>query len=95
MVYKVVKGFEERISENDLIACYVGEGYWNFYDWKDGLDGIPDGQHMYHTGIPPYECPFNAIVSDAISCFAKICHLLGREEESYYDRLHESFFFNY
>jgi len=34
----VIKPFRDN-SENGLVYSFGGEGYWNFYDWSDYLDG--------------------------------------------------------
>ena len=82
-VQKIVEKFKERIDETGLVPCYVGNEYWNFYEWKDGLAG-----EEYFSHNPPYECPLNALISDAFYCFARICDMVQPELAEHYDTLH-------
>ncbi len=82
-IRKIVNGFETRLQKNGLMACYEGNQYWNFYEWRSGLKG----QEYFHEN-PPFECPLNAMVSDAFYCFARICEALDSELAVQYDRLH-------
>lgn len=77
---KLVEGFAGRVLDNHLIPQFVGEGYWNFYEWRTGIDG-----ETKPTGVV-YDCLLNAFVSDAFRCFAKICEIAGKAElaELYY-----------
>ncbi len=81
----IVDEFERRIDETGLVPCYVGEEYWNFYEWRDGLAG-----EEYFSENPPYECPLNAVISDAFYCFARICDAVRPELAEHYDTLHSA-----
>lgn len=70
---KIVQGFAGRITENGLLYRYEGVGYWNFYEWRDGLAGESVGTS------PILDSPLNAFVCDAFFCFAQICKILHRE----------------
>ena len=74
---RIVKGFASRIAENGLVPLYKGGEYWNFYEWRDGLDDM--GEQKYSGD---FDSPLNAFVYDAFKCFAKICKLLGHEAEA-------------
>jgi hypothetical protein len=77
---RIVNGFAERMEANDLVPVYAGDCYWNFYEWRKGLDyGPGEG----------YDCPLNAFVSDAFYCFARICEAVKPEMTMKYDRLHQ------
>ena len=81
----IIDSFEKRIAENGLIPCFAGTEYWNFYEWKKGLSG----GERYTKENAPYELPLNAIVSDAFSCFAKLCELASPELSAHYNELHQ------
>lgn len=70
----IVEGFALRISENGLLPLYKGSEYWNFYEWRDGLDGATQ------VTCEMYDSPLNAFVFDAFVCFARICELLDKKE---------------
>lgn len=71
---KIVEGFSNRIAENGLIPLFKGENYWNFFEWRDGLN--------YQPGIKEdvFESLLPAFVADAFLCFAEICKKLKRNE---------------
>ncbi len=78
---KIVDGFLNRVSENGLIPSYKGEGNWNFYEWKKGLDGMGDEFDDFAVLTEDvYELPLNAFVSDAYFCFSKLCEKLGKND---------------
>ena len=92
---KMVEAFADRMSENYLLPQYLGEGYWNFYEWRGELNGYNQTQEER------VDCLLNAFVSDAFRCFARICYILGRTElaEKYLNyhqtmnqAMHENFF---
>lgn len=70
----IVEGFSLRISDNGLLPLYKGSEYWNFYEWRDGLDGAQT------VASEIYDSPLNAFVYDAFVCFARICELLDKNE---------------
>lgn len=78
VIETIVKGFADRIQDNGLLTAY--EGYWNFYEWRIGLQDGLGGR---------YECPLNALVSDAFYCFARICERVKPQLAAQYDLLHE------
>ena len=72
---KLVSGFADRIMENHMVPVYCGLGHWNFYEWRDGLDGADR-----HPKEGTVDCLLNAFMSDAFRCFAQICQISGRNE---------------
>ena len=79
VLQKIVKGFLSRISENGLIPAYKGVGNWNFCEWNKGLDGLEDKLDSFAVLTEDiYELPLNAFISDAFSCFSKLCEKLEK-----------------
>lgn len=76
----VAKGFADRIDpQNGLIPAYLGEQYWNFYEWQSGLDGRPrnaDPQKL------TYDAPLCAVVSMAFGAMEKIYKALGMADKA-------------
>lgn len=70
----IVEGFAARISDNGLLPLYVGKQYWNFYEWRDGLDNMDPIDGVV------YDSPLNAFVYDAFLCFAQICDILNKSD---------------
>lgn len=69
---KMVESFAGRILENHLVPLY--QGYWNFYEWRDGIDGAEAVKEE------KVDCLLNAFVSDAFRCYGKICEMVGKPE---------------
>ena len=90
----IVDGFLSRVNETGLPPLYRGQAAWNFYEWKQGLDGF----ERHETDV--YECPWGAFVSDSLGCFAQLCQMLRPELTDTYlsarDKLnqvlHQTFF---
>ena len=88
-INKMMDIFSGRILENHLVPLYCGKGYWNFYEWREGLDGIENGDVISGFKIveeAEVDCLLNTFLSDAFRCFAKICETVDRPElaEQYY-----------
>lgn len=84
-LHKLADAFAKRLLENCLIPQYCGEGDWNFYEWREGIDGYDWNKEER------VDCLLNAFVSDAFRCFAKICHILDKPElEEKYSFLHRA-----
>lgn len=83
VIRTVVDGFRARIEANGLIANYEAEDMWNFYEWREGLDG----ENLPKEKI--YDAPLNTFVSDAFHCTAQICSLVKPELSETYERLHK------
>ena len=68
----IISAFMGRMNEG-LVGFFEGEkNYWNFYEWRDGLDG------KYRDGIlPKTEAALNCLFSLALQYFEKICKLIN------------------
>jgi len=71
----IAENLVKRMDENNLIPAWEGEPYWNFYEWRPGLDG--------HTGrkSPPgekrFDAPMNAFAALALRRLAMLEDALG------------------
>lgn len=67
--------FLARIDASGLLPSYPG--YWNFYEWQQGLDGS--------AGVEPgvYECPLNAFVAMGLNSLADVLDILDKPSEIY------------
>ena len=83
-VKAIILGLEKRLEDNDLLTCFEGDQYWNFYEWTDLLDG-----REYFKENAPFEAPLNASVSDAFYCFARICDIIEPTASAYYDNMRQ------
>ena len=78
--------------ENGLACRFEGFGYWNFYDWSH-LGYIRRGQ-----GKKEPDFLLNVIFVIGLNAFAKICEMLGKENnfaglsEEIKDRLNKEYF---
>ncbi|MBQ2946111.1 MAG: hypothetical protein IJD95_06075 [Clostridia bacterium] len=77
----IADGFIGRIDETGLIPLYRGKKYWNFYEWRKGLDGA---EYFNETDEKRYEAPLCAFVADALHCFSLICKQIRPSLASYY-----------
>lgn len=71
----IVGVFAQKREENGLIASF--EGYWNFYEWTDGMDGTKDGELIPAVYEKSYDLPLNCFTILALEDFKKICALTG------------------
>ena len=58
---------------NGLAPNFIGDEYWNFYEWRDGLNGRPRGV----TDVV-YDCSLNALLSIALQNMQKITDAIGK-----------------
>lgn len=65
----IADGFIRRIDDTGLIPLYTGTEHWNFYEWRDGLEG----NERFADTEKVYEAPLCAFVADALECFAALC----------------------
>ncbi|MDR0426707.1 MAG: family 78 glycoside hydrolase catalytic domain [Clostridiales bacterium] len=72
--------FIGRIDETGLIPSF--EGYWNFYEWSDGLDGIGtaglSNNDFYSANQKNYALPLNCHAILALKNLNEIYSLLDR-----------------
>ncbi len=88
VIKTIVDGFQIRICQNGLVANYRGNDMWNFYEWREGLEGetLPKDENLQAEEI--FECPLNAFISDAFYSMSKICSLVAPELQEKYLLLH-------
>lgn len=74
---KILRLFLKRRGANGLTPCFTEPGYWNFYEWGEGLDG---GAIIRDRSIPEtYDAPLNGMLSLALDDAAGLYRLLGNE----------------
>lgn len=78
----VLSVFVEKIEADGLIRPFEGKGKWNFYEWKDGLDGIDALGHGYTSVGQEADIILNGLLSIALAKIAKIEEALGIESEA-------------
>ena len=70
---EILQAFTSRI-ENGLVTNFItnkSPGYWNFYEWKEGLNGYaPEDKKLR------YDAVLNCLFSFALQNMQKICDLL-------------------
>ena len=75
-IEKTLGVFLARLDENCLAKPFEGKKMWNFYEWRDGLDGAgvwePEDNEDYS-----YDLALNALISYAISRMVSINDRLG------------------
>ena len=69
----ITETFTTRIS-NDLIPPFPGRNYWNFYEWREGLDGGGPYCEDYDFDTP--DLLLNALLSIALQNMATIANAL-------------------
>ena len=71
--------FISKQEENGLIAAM--KGFWNFYEWSDGMDGITGDALCRESDAKRYDLPLNCFVILALKDIEKACALLGKPFE--------------
>lgn len=71
---------EARIKEmvDGLLPCPVGQRYWQFYDWADGLSG----DERMKPGEVRYDAPLNMFLSLAFKAGSFIAEACGADKEA-------------
>ena len=72
----IVRVFLQKREENGLIPAF--EGYWNFYEWTDGMDGTVNGELIPAVFEKSYDLPLNCFVILALEDLKEICRLTGK-----------------
>ncbi len=76
-VYAVVRGilavFLPRIGSNGVIENFHTPGFWDFYEWTDGMDG---GEMR-----ASFDAPLNGFFLYAAQKFEELNALLGKEDD--------------
>jgi len=67
----LIKAFLDN-SEDGLVQRFIGENYWNFYDWS------PHANFLHHKERKP-DIPLNCLVILALEAFSVICGKLSEE----------------
>ena len=65
----ILEVFTKRITDG-LILPFAGKTYWNFYEWRDGLEGGTPGEGDYDCSTP--DLLLNALLSIALQNMATI-----------------------
>ena len=73
-VRRILETYENLKADNGLVAKLTFDGAWNFYEWRDGLDG---GEIV---GDAVYEAPLNAFLALALADAAVLCNRLGHTD---------------
>lgn len=72
--------FLNRQEENGLVPRFDGNAYWNFYEWREGLDGGIIGRN---EGLSKtYDAPLNGLLSLALADTAALYEQLGDKENA-------------
>ena len=75
---KIMESFERRRDQLGLIPVFSETGYWNFYEWKEGLDG---GLIFRDKELPlRYDCCLNLLYLYAIQQMSWLCNSLGKQD---------------
>ena len=74
----VLNVFTGRLFDG-LAANFTGVEYWNFYEWRDGLDGRP--RLEINRSI---DCALNCLISLALQYMQKISDAIGRNVDYTY-----------
>lgn len=77
---KICREFIRRTEENGLIPILAEYEYWNFYEWKPGLEGTI-GKTCTEDEIT-YDLPLAAFVSMAYDSLSKIYSYLGDSDKA-------------
>lgn len=79
---RLLETFEARMQAEGVIENFYGEapddpnGYWNFYEWSDTMDG------EIHEMQRRLECPINCFYSLALRSMAGICDALNKGDRA-------------
>lgn len=79
---KLADMFLSRIDgKNGLITCFQEQQYWNFYEWRDGLNGFIGGTVADENVT--YDAPLCAFVSFGLRSLADTMDALGEDGSAY------------
>ena len=73
---ELMETFLTRKTVTGLIETFVGDRFWNFYEWSTGMDGHPFPEQ------PCVEAPLNAFLSLALQNLAAIAETLGKADDA-------------
>ena len=71
---------DARVAElrDGLLPCPEGEGYWQFYEWSEGLNG----ERGVRKGEVRYESPLNLFFILALESAARCADAMGEDERA-------------
>ncbi len=76
---QIANMFLSRIEDNGLIPPFLGNQYWNFYEWQDGLEGYDTDEQMEHR----FDAPLGAFALMGLDALGKICDRLEKKHSLY------------
>ena len=74
---KIISVFEGQI-ENGVIKNLIGEPYWNFYEWSEGLNGYGGDKNNIIL-----DTPVNCLFSMALAAMVELCGKIGLPTKHY------------
>ena len=75
-IERTLNTFINRIDEQGLVKSFSGGDMWNFYEWRDGLDGNLQNAFSAESKAE-YDLALNTLLSYAISRMISINERLG------------------
>lgn len=84
----VLNTFLMRLDKNGLVKPFDDtKRYWNFYEWREGLDGLGDSACRHQPDLI-----LNALLSLQLKNMVAICERLGKENDyqALADKLNEA-----
>ena len=83
---RILDCFESRRDETGLVPVFTETRYWNFYEWKEGLDG---GTIFRKEALPlSYDSCLNLLYLIALQKFSELLESTGRPSQ-YTGRIRE------
>jgi hypothetical protein len=78
VVANILRAFLPQLTPDGLLENFVGDEYWNFYEWTDGLDGwvYVDGQAPVPSPAGCY-APMQAMYLMAADAYLAMCDKCG------------------
>ena len=80
-IKKTLGVFLDRIDESGLAMPFENKNMWNFYEWRDGLDGNEVWDSENPNANLTYDLALNTLISIAISRLVMINDRLGFDSE--------------
>ena len=75
-IERTLNTFIDRVDEQGLVKSFSGGDMWNFYEWRDGLDGNLQNAFSAESKAE-YDLALNTLLSYAISRMISINERLG------------------
>lgn len=77
MLEKIANVFISRIDETGLIKEFTG--FWNFYEWSEGLDGMKDNKFRLNADDTRYSLLLNAFIIYGVTALDSLYSLFGKK----------------